>query len=63
MLNQIPNLFQIVLNSSKALQKDRFYKFIKNIFGEGLLTAPGLYVIKTLKICMCKKLFLNKVCN
>ncbi|XP_027840519.2 cytochrome P450 4C1-like [Aphis gossypii] len=35
-----PEDVQIVLNSSKALQKDRFYKFIKNIFGEGLLTAP-----------------------
>ncbi|XP_029344467.1 cytochrome P450 4C1 isoform X2 [Acyrthosiphon pisum] len=35
-----PEDVQIVLNNSKALQKDRFYEFIKNIFGEGLLTAP-----------------------
>jgi len=40
-LNIKPNLFQIVLKNSKALQKDRFYEFIKNIFGEGLLTAPA----------------------
>ncbi|XP_026817199.1 cytochrome P450 4C1-like [Rhopalosiphum maidis] len=35
-----PEDVQSVLNNSKALQKDRFYDFIKNIFGEGLLTAP-----------------------
>ncbi|XP_022166734.1 cytochrome P450 4C1-like isoform X2 [Myzus persicae] len=35
-----PEDLQIVLNSSRTLQKDRFYNFIKNIFGEGLLTAP-----------------------
>ncbi|XP_022166735.1 cytochrome P450 4C1-like [Myzus persicae] len=35
-----PEDVQAVLNNSKALQKDRFYDFIKNIFGEGLLTAP-----------------------
>lgn len=50
------NLFQIVLNSSKALQKDRFYNFIKNIFGEGLLTAPGMYEINSLKIVHVHKI-------
>jgi len=34
-------LFQIVLNSSKALEKDQFYKFFKNTVGEGLFSAPG----------------------
>ncbi|XP_022176867.1 cytochrome P450 4C1-like [Myzus persicae] len=35
-----PEDVQIVLNSSKALQKDRIYDFFKNILGEGLFTAP-----------------------
>ncbi|XP_060876038.1 cytochrome P450 4C1-like isoform X2 [Metopolophium dirhodum] len=33
-------MFYIVLNNSKALQKDRMYNFFKNGVGEGLFTAP-----------------------
>ncbi|XP_001951034.3 cytochrome P450 4C1 [Acyrthosiphon pisum] len=35
-----PEDVQIVLNSSKALEKDQFYKFFKNTVGEGLFSAP-----------------------
>lgn len=35
-----PEDVQIVLNSSKALAKDPFYKFFKNTVGEGLFSAP-----------------------
>nr|UMO80440.1 cytochrome P450 CYP380C40 [Myzus persicae] len=35
-----PEDVQIVLNSSKALQKGRMYEFFKNFAGEGLFTAP-----------------------
>ncbi|XP_060860451.1 cytochrome P450 4g15-like isoform X2 [Metopolophium dirhodum] len=35
-----PEDLQIVLNSSKALQKGRMYEFFKNYAGEGLFTAP-----------------------
>uniref|UniRef100_A0A2S2Q055 Cytochrome p450 n=1 Tax=Sipha flava TaxID=143950 RepID=A0A2S2Q055_9HEMI len=35
-----PEDLQIILNSSKALQKGSFYKFLKNLIGEGLLSAP-----------------------
>ncbi|VVC43515.1 Cytochrome P450, E-class, group I,Cytochrome P450,Cytochrome P450, conserved site [Cinara cedri] len=35
-----PEDVQIVLNSSKALAKDPFYKFFRNTVGEGLFSAP-----------------------
>ncbi|XP_050538613.1 cytochrome P450 4C1-like [Daktulosphaira vitifoliae] len=35
-----PEDLQIVLNSSKALEKDDFYKFFVNTVGEGLFSAP-----------------------
>ncbi|KAF0760023.1 cytochrome P450 4C1-like [Aphis craccivora] len=35
-----PEDVQIILNSSKALEKDQFYKFFKNTVGEGLFSAP-----------------------
>ncbi|XP_060860449.1 cytochrome P450 4C1-like [Metopolophium dirhodum] len=35
-----PEDLQIVLNSSKALQKGCLYKFFQSILGEGLFTAP-----------------------
>eukprot|EP00102_Acyrthosiphon_pisum_P012638 XP_008181891.1 PREDICTED: cytochrome P450 4V2-like [Acyrthosiphon pisum] len=35
-----PEDLQIILNNSKALQKDRMYDFFKYAVGEGLFTAP-----------------------
>ncbi|CAH1715439.1 unnamed protein product [Aphis gossypii] len=35
-----PEDLQIILNSSKALDKSKFYNFFKNAVGEGLFTAP-----------------------
>ncbi|XP_050423133.1 cytochrome P450 4C1-like [Adelges cooleyi] len=35
-----PEDVQIILNSSKALEKDPFYKFFINTVGEGLFSAP-----------------------
>ncbi|KAF0747583.1 Uncharacterized protein FWK35_00018805, partial [Aphis craccivora] len=36
-----PEDIQIILNSSKALDKSQFYNFFKNAVGEGLFSAPG----------------------
>ncbi|CAH1715441.1 unnamed protein product [Aphis gossypii] len=35
-----PEDLQIILNSSKALGKSKFYNFFKNTVGEGLISAP-----------------------
>ncbi|XP_050054619.1 cytochrome P450 4C1-like isoform X2 [Aphis gossypii] len=35
-----PEDLQIILNSSKALDKSKFYNFFKNTVGEGLFSAP-----------------------
>nr|DAD54391.1 TPA_exp: cytochrome P450 enzyme 8 [Aphis glycines] len=35
-----PEDLQIILNSSKALDKSKFYNFFKNTVGEGLISAP-----------------------
>ncbi|KAF0752653.1 cytochrome P450 4C1-like isoform X1, partial [Aphis craccivora] len=35
-----PEDIQIILNSSKALDKSKFYNFFKNTLGEGLISAP-----------------------
>ncbi|KAF0750338.1 cytochrome P450 4C1-like [Aphis craccivora] len=35
-----PEDLQIILNSSKALDKSQFYNFFKNTVGEGLFSAP-----------------------